>query len=78
MDDLQEMSDPMILQPASLALATLKKKEQELGFFLLPSNHPVHQIADIKYGSPAHNSTKIEEGDEIVQVRYLLIKIYRW
>lgn len=62
------MSDPMILQPASLALATLKKKEQELGFFLLPSNYAIHQIAAIKHGSPAHNSSKIEEGDEIVQV----------
>lgn len=59
----------MILQPASLDLATLKKKEQELGFFLMPNNHAIHQIAEIKYGSPAHGSSKIEEGDEIVQVR---------
>lgn len=58
----------MILQPASLDLATLKKKEQELGFFLMPNNHAIHQIAEIKYGSPAHGSSKIEEGDEIVQV----------
>lgn len=58
----------MILQPASLDLATLKKKEQELGFFIMPNNHAVHQIAEIKYGSPAHTSSKIEEGDEIVQV----------
>lgn len=60
--------DPMILQPASLDLATLKKKEQELGFFILASNHAIHQIVDIKHGSPAHGSSKIEEGDEIVQV----------
>ncbi|XP_023021826.2 connector enhancer of ksr [Leptinotarsa decemlineata] len=67
---IQEMMDPMILQPASLDLATLKKKEQELGFFILPNNHAIHQIADIKHGSPAHGSSKIEEGDEIVQVNY--------
>ncbi|KAJ8946682.1 hypothetical protein NQ318_019997 [Aromia moschata] len=67
---IQEIMDPMILQPASLDLATLKKKEQELGFFILPNNHAIHQIADIKYGSPAHGSSKIEEGDEIVQVNY--------
>ncbi|RZC38913.1 uncharacterized protein BDFB_001973 [Asbolus verrucosus] len=67
---IQEISDPMILQPASLDLATLKKKEQEFGFFISPNNHAVHQIAEIKYGSPAHGSTKIEEGDEIVQVNY--------
>ncbi|KAK9870665.1 hypothetical protein WA026_008227 [Henosepilachna vigintioctopunctata] len=70
---IQDLSDPMILQPASLDLATLKKKEQELGFFILPSNHAVHQIAEIKYGSPAHGSSKIEEGDEIVQVNYLTV-----
>ncbi|EFA03078.1 uncharacterized protein cnk [Tribolium castaneum] len=67
---IQEISDPMVLQPASLDLATLKKKEQELGFFISPNNHAVHQIAEIKYGSPAHGSSKIEEGDEIVQVNY--------
>jgi hypothetical protein len=71
---LQEISDPMILQPASLDLATLKKKEQEFGFFISPNNHAIHQIAEIKYGSPAHGSTKIEEGDEIVQVNILHCK----
>ncbi|XP_044750427.1 uncharacterized protein LOC123310821 isoform X2 [Coccinella septempunctata] len=70
---IQDISDPMILQPASLDLATLKKKEQELGFFILPSNHAIHQIADIKFGSPAHSSSKIEEGDEIVQVNYMTV-----
>lgn len=64
----KDIMDPMILQPASLDLATLKKKEQELGFFILPRNHAIHQIVDIKHGSPAHGSSKIEEGDEIVQV----------
>lgn len=68
---IQFTSDPMILQPASLDLATLKKKEQEWGFYILPSNHAIHQIADIKYGSPAHGTSKIEEGDEVVQVREL-------
>ncbi|CAH1971610.1 unnamed protein product [Acanthoscelides obtectus] len=67
---IQDVMDPMILQPTSLDLATLKKREQELGFFILPNNHAVHQIADIKHGSPAHSSSKIEEGDEIVQVNY--------
>ncbi|XP_018336617.1 uncharacterized protein LOC108745062 isoform X2 [Agrilus planipennis] len=67
---IQDICDPMILQTAFLALATLKKKEQELGFFLVSSCNAAHQIAEIKYGSPAHVSTKIEEGDEIVQVNY--------
>lgn len=60
----------MILQPASLDLTTLKKKEQDLGFSILQTYTPVHQIVEIKYGSPAHASSKIEEGDEIVQVNY--------
>ncbi|CAH0556503.1 unnamed protein product [Brassicogethes aeneus] len=67
---IQVISDPMILQPASLDLATLKKKEQELGFFIMPCNHAIHQICDIKYGYPAHSCNKIENGDEIVQVNY--------
>ncbi|XP_076269271.1 connector enhancer of ksr isoform X2 [Rhynchophorus ferrugineus] len=67
---IQDICDPMILQPASLDLATLKKKEQDIGFIIMPSYYPVHQIVDIKFGSPAHGSTKIEEGDEIVQVNY--------
>lgn len=70
---IQEISDPMLLQPASLDLATLKKKENELGFSLMPSFHGVHQIADIKFASPAHTSNKLEEGDEIVQV---ILKIH--
>lgn len=61
----------MLLQPATLDLATLKKREQELGFNILPSANGIHQVVDIKFGSPAHSSGKIEDGDEIVQVRQL-------
>ncbi|KAI4464640.1 connector enchancer of kinase suppressor of ras [Holotrichia oblita] len=51
---IQDVKDPLILQPASLDLTTLRKKEQEL----------------VKHGSPAHLCRKIEKGDEIVQVNY--------
>lgn len=61
----------MLLQPASLDLATLKKRENDLGFSILPNYHGSLQISDIKFGSPAHISGKIEEGDEIVQVNKL-------
>lgn len=60
----------MLLQPASLDLATLKKKENELGFSLMPSFHGIHQITEIKFTSPAHTNNKLEEGDEIVQINY--------
>ncbi|XP_072755267.1 uncharacterized protein Cnk [Anoplolepis gracilipes] len=68
---IQDTDDPMILQPASLDLATLKKKSgDDLGFYILPSFHGAHQIAEIKFGSAAHQCGKMEEGDEIVQVNY--------
>ncbi|XP_029662241.1 uncharacterized protein LOC115234954 [Formica exsecta] len=68
---IQDTDDPLILQPAILDLATLKKKSgDDLGFYILPSFHGVHQIAEIKFGSAAHQCGKMEEGDEIVQVNY--------
>ena len=67
---IQDISDPMILQPATLDLVTLKKKENDVGFFVLPSYHGVHRIMDIKLNSPARTSGKIEDGDEIVQINY--------
>lgn len=67
---IQNISDPMLLQPSTLDLVTLKKRESELGFYILPTFFGIHKISDIKYNSPAHNSKKIEEGDEIVQINY--------
>ncbi|KAL1387563.1 hypothetical protein pipiens_012690 [Culex pipiens pipiens] len=67
---IQDISDPMVLQPASLELVTLKKRESDLGFLIMPSLKGIHRIAEIKFNSPAHNSGKVEEGDEIVQINY--------
>ncbi|KAL7295304.1 hypothetical protein TKK_0011338 [Trichogramma kaykai] len=68
---IQDVADPMILQPSSLDLATLKKRPgDDLGFSIIPSFHGAHQIAEIKFGSAAHQCAKMEEGDEIVQVNY--------
>lgn len=68
---IQDVLDPMILQPVTLDLATLKKRPgDELGFYILRSFHGIHQIADIKFGSAAHQCGKMEEGDEIVQINY--------
>lgn len=39
---VQDVSDVMILQPATLNLVTLKKKESELGFNIMPSYHGIH------------------------------------
>ncbi|KAH8301768.1 hypothetical protein KR059_011406 [Drosophila kikkawai] len=67
---IQDISDPMVLQPASLNLVTLKKRESELGFNIESSYNGIHRVTDIKSNSPAHNSGKIEDGDEIVQINY--------
>ncbi|ETN62892.1 connector enhancer of ksr [Anopheles darlingi] len=67
---IKDITDPIILQPASLDLVTLKKRESDLGFLIMQSFHGIHRITEIKFNSPAHNSGKVEEGDEIVQINY--------
>ena len=56
---IQDITDPMLLQPAYLDLVTLKKRESDLGFYVMPSYQFIHRITDIKYNSPAHNSGKV-------------------
>lgn len=40
---IQDVSDPMVLQPASLDLVTLKKRESDLGFLVMPSLNGIHR-----------------------------------
>lgn len=40
---IQDITDPLILQPAYLDLVTLKKRESELGFYVMPSYHFIHR-----------------------------------
>ncbi|XP_075970976.1 LOW QUALITY PROTEIN: connector enhancer of ksr [Anticarsia gemmatalis] len=65
---IQDVSDPMILQPASLDTVTLRQGGKPLGFDVVPSFCGHHQLADIRFGSPAHASGAVHIGDEIVQV----------
>ncbi|KAH9640952.1 hypothetical protein HF086_003042 [Spodoptera exigua] len=58
----------MILQPASLDTVTLRQGGKPLGFDVVPSFCGHHQLADIRFGSPAHASGAVHNGDEIVQV----------
>lgn len=39
---IQDISDPIILQPATLNLVTIKKRESELGFNIVPNYHGIH------------------------------------
>ncbi|XP_013794745.1 uncharacterized protein LOC106478730 isoform X2 [Limulus polyphemus] len=68
---IQEYSDSLLIQPASLDVATVKKKsDEELGMHIHSSYSGVHMVGGVKFQSPAHRSGRIEEGDEIVQVNY--------
>lgn len=39
---IQDISDPIILQPATLNLVTIKKRESDLGFNIRPNYHGIH------------------------------------
>ncbi|XP_071536525.1 uncharacterized protein cnk isoform X3 [Panulirus ornatus] len=68
---IQEYSDPLIIQPASLDIATIKKKaDDEWGVVLQSSYHGVHQVSGVRALSPAYQCGKLQEGDELVQVNY--------
>lgn len=58
----------MILQPGSLDSVTLRQGGKPLGFNVVPSFCGHHQLADIRFGSPAHASGLVHDADEIVQV----------
>ena len=65
---IQEFTDPLILQPASLDVATVRKKaEEDLGIVLLESGGVpgVHLVIETRMLTP---SARVEPGDEIVQV----------
>jgi connector enhancer of kinase suppressor of Ras 2 len=40
---IQDVQDPMLLQPSYLDLVTLKKRESDLGFTLMPSYQFIHR-----------------------------------
>ncbi|XP_035205869.1 uncharacterized protein LOC118180902 [Stegodyphus dumicola] len=68
---VQGSKDSLILQPASLDIAMIKKKpDEELGIHIKSTYSGVHIIGGIKDQSPAKRCNKVEKGDEIVQVNY--------
>ncbi|XP_025099133.1 connector enhancer of kinase suppressor of ras 2-like [Pomacea canaliculata] len=61
--------DPLVVQPASLELAIIRKKQgEELGMNIQSAYNGVHAISSIKELSPADMCSKIEKGDEVLQV----------
>ncbi|RWS28732.1 uncharacterized protein B4U80_06826 [Leptotrombidium deliense] len=68
---LQDLMDPLAIQPAYLDVVTIRKKPtEEVGMEIHSSYCGVHVVGGIKFQSPAHRCGRIEEGDEIVQVNY--------
>jgi len=63
---IQEVRDPLLLQPASLDVATVRKKTQEeLGVVVVPGLGGIHLVSEVNMLNP---STRIQPGDEIVQL----------
>lgn len=68
---VQDLSDSLAIQPAWLDVVPIKKKkDEELGLHIHSSYSGIHIIGGIKYQSAADVCTRIEEGDEIVQINY--------
>ncbi|XP_022667440.1 uncharacterized protein LOC111266672 [Varroa jacobsoni] len=69
---VQEYSDSLIIQPASLDVVTAKKsaKDDDWGMQITSKYSGVHIVGSVKYQSPVQLCAKVEEGDEIVQVNY--------
>lgn len=66
---VRDTKDPLVIQPAALELATIRKKQgEELGMNILSAYNGIHGISSIKDMSPADLCSKIEKGDEVLQV----------
>ena len=72
---IREVDDPLILQPASLDIATVKRRPNDgtidfgLSFNKIPLGG-VYVISEVRFQSPAHQCGRIHPGDEVVQVNY--------
>ncbi|CAL1528950.1 unnamed protein product [Lymnaea stagnalis] len=63
------MKESLVVQPAFLEMAIIRKKPgDELGMNIQSSYYGCHVIGCIKDTSPAHLCSKIEKGDEVLQV----------
>jgi len=68
---IQEFTDSLILQPASLDVATVRKRADEEPGIVVESPQPgIHLVTEVRMLNP---SARLEPGDEIVQVNYQTI-----
>ncbi|KAI1286798.1 Connector enhancer of kinase suppressor of ras 2 [Halotydeus destructor] len=68
---VQDLHDSLAIQPASLEVVAVKKRQDDdLGLHIFSSYSGIHIVGGIKQPSPSHRCGRIEEGDEIVQINY--------
>ena len=75
---IREVNDALILQPASLDIATVRRRSNSHGcddadFGITFEPFPlggVHVINAVRFQSPAHQCDRIHPGDEVVQINY--------
>lgn len=68
---VQDLNDSLAIQPAWLDVVPIKKtKDEKLGLHIHSSYCGIHIIGGIKFQSAADMCTRIDEGDEIVQINY--------
>lgn len=66
-----ELNDSLTITPATLEVVGIKKrKDEDIGLHIYSSYTGIHMVGAIKDPSPSHRCGRIEEGDEIIQVRY--------
>ena len=75
---IRDIEDPLILQPASLDIATVKRKpnddSMDFGIVLTPLPlNGVHLVQEVRFQSPAHQCARVQPGDEVVQINYLTV-----
>jgi hypothetical protein len=69
---IQNLNDPLILQPASLDVASTKKRpgDEDCGLVLDTTWPGTHMVSELRFGSLAHQCGRIQIGDEVVQLNY--------
>ena len=67
-----ELNDSLAIIPATLEVIGMKKKENEnyFGIQMNSTYNGIHMIVRVQDPSPSSRCGRIEEGDEIIQIRY--------
>jgi hypothetical protein len=69
---VQDLHDSLSIVPAYLEVVAMKKREAEhyLGIQMNSTYNGIHMIVRVQDNSPSSRCGRIEEGDEIIQIRH--------